>query len=86
VEFPPELQEVPNLASWMREEIRSHIAQGGVLEDQDALHLLVLPSLFASRYTKMKAYGNHYKVFMNTYGNTSATYDSGVASVFHQEH
>jgi hypothetical protein len=33
----------------------------------------------------MKAYKNHYKVFINTYGNTSATYDSGVASIFHQE-
>ncbi len=86
VEFPPEFQEVQNLASWVCEAIRSHIAQGGVLEDQDVLHLSVLPSLFALRYTKMKAYGNHYKVFMNTYGNTNATYDAGVASVFHQEH
>jgi hypothetical protein len=86
VEFPPEFQEVQNLASWVCEAIRSHIAQGGVLEDQDVLHLSVLPSLFALRYTKMKAYGNHYKIFMNTYGNTSATYDAGVASVFHQEH
>jgi hypothetical protein len=56
-----------------------------VLEDQDALHLSVLPSLFASRYTKMKAYGNHYKVFINTCGDTSATYNSGVALVFQQE-
>jgi hypothetical protein len=85
VEFPPELQEVQNLASWVREAIRSHIAQGGVLEDQDALHLSVLPSPFASRYTRMKAYGNRYRVSINTTNNTSATYDSGVASVFHQE-
>ncbi len=85
VEFPQELQEVQNLASWVCEAIRSHITQGGVLEDQDALHLSVFPSLFASRYTKMKAYGNHYRVSIDTYGNTSATYDSGVASVFHQE-
>ncbi len=63
MEFPLELKEVQNLASWVREAIRSHIAQGGVLEDQDALHLSILPSLFAPRYTKMKAYGNHYRVF-----------------------
>jgi hypothetical protein len=85
MEFPPELQKVQNLASWVCEAIRSHITQGGVLEDQDAFHLSVLPSLFASRYTKMTAYGNHHKVSIETYGNTSATYDSGVASVFHQE-
>ncbi len=85
VEFPPELQEVQNLASWVREVVRSHIAQGGVLEDQDALHLSVLPSPFALRYTRMKAYGNHYRVSINTTDNTSATYDFGVASVFHQE-
>jgi hypothetical protein len=85
VEFPPKLQEVQNLASWVCEAIRSHIAQGGVLEDQDALHLSVLPSPFASRYTRMKAYGNHYRISINTTDNTSATYDSGVASVFHQQ-
>jgi hypothetical protein len=56
-----------------------------VFEDQDALHLSILPSILASRYTKMKAYGNHYKVFIDTYGNTSVTYDFGVASIFHQK-
>jgi hypothetical protein len=81
VEFPPKLQEVQNLASWVREAIRSHVTQGGVLEDHDAFHLSILPSFFASRYTKMKAYGNHYRVFIDTYGNTSATYDYGVALV-----
>jgi hypothetical protein len=85
VEFPPELQKVQNLASWVREAIWSHITQGDMLEDQDALHLLVLPSPFASRYTRMKAYGNHYRVSINTTDNTSATYNYGVASVFHQE-
>jgi len=69
----------------MREAIRSHVTQGGVLEDQDTLHLSVLPSIFASRYTKMKAYGNHYKVFIDTYGNTSATYNYAVVSIFHQK-
>ncbi len=85
MKFPPELQEVQNLASWVREAIWSHVTQGGVLEDQDAFHLSVLPSLFASRYTKMKTYGNHYRVFIDTYGNTNALDDYGVASVFHQE-
>jgi len=56
-----------------------------MLEDQNALHLSVLPSFFGSRYTKMKAYGNHYRVFIDTYGSTNATYDSGVVSIFHQE-
>jgi len=85
VEIPPKLQEVQNLASWVHEAIWTHIAQGGVLEDQDAFHLLVLPSLFASRYTKVKAYGNHCRVFINTYGNTSATYNFRITSIFHQE-
>jgi hypothetical protein len=68
VEFPPEFQEVQNVASWVREAIQSHVTQGGVLEDQDAIHLSIFPSLFASRYKKMKAYGNHYRVFIDTYG------------------
>jgi len=53
VEFPLELQEVQNLASWVREAIWSHVTQGGVLKVQDALHLSVFPSIFASRYKKM---------------------------------
>ncbi len=85
MEFPLEFQEMQNLVSWVREAIRSHLTQGGVFEDQDALHLSIFPSLLASRYTKMKSYGNHYIVFIDTYGNTSATYDSRVALVFHQE-
>jgi hypothetical protein len=85
VKFPPKFQKVQNLASWVCEAIQSHVTQGVVLEDQDALHLSNFPSLFASRYTKMKAHGNHYRVFIDTYGNTSATYDFGVASIFHQK-
>ncbi len=41
IEFPLKLQEVETLANWVHDAIQDHIAQGGVLEDEGAMHLLV---------------------------------------------
>jgi hypothetical protein len=60
------------------------MANGNVLDEMDAYHLSIKPSSDASRYTLMKAYGNHYRVIGETNVNTMATYDYGVASVFQQ--
>ncbi len=74
-----------NFAGWVRDAIQNHVAQGGALEDEDAIHLSIRPQLFASRYTIFKAYGNHYRVSLDTHGTTMATYDSKVALIFQQE-
>ncbi len=51
------------------------------LEDLDMVLLCGKPSHIVTWYTRMKAYGNHYKV---EYSKTRLlqTYDSGIASVF----
>jgi len=56
--------------------------QGGDLKDEDAIHMLIRPHFFATKYTRIKAYGNHYRVFMDTHGITMATYDLKMALVF----
>jgi hypothetical protein len=60
------------------------MADGNVLDEMDAYHLLIKPSSDASQYTHMKAYGNHYRVIGETNVNRMATYDCGVASIFQQ--
>jgi len=62
--------------------MRTHMANGNVLDEMDAYHLSIKPNSDASRYTQMKAYGNHYRVIGETNVNTMATYDCGVASMF----
>lgn len=55
-------------------------------QGMDFMHLSIQPQFYASRYTWIRAYGNHFKVCGNTHMNTSmATYDSGVAFVFQQQ-
>jgi hypothetical protein len=44
------------------------------------------PQMTASRYAKVRAYGNHYKVIIDNEATTMATYDSRVASIFQQPH
>jgi hypothetical protein len=84
VEFPPELQEVENFANWVHEAIRNRVAQGSLLEDEDAIHPSIQPQFSTSIYIKLKAYGNHYRVSLDAHGTTMAAYDSGVTSVFQQ--
>jgi hypothetical protein len=82
IKYPVELAKVQELAEWVREAVRTHMANGNVLDEMDAYHLSIKPSSDASRYTRMKAYGNHYRVIGETNVNTMATYDCEVASMF----
>jgi hypothetical protein len=50
-------------------------------DDMDKLLLTSKPSQIATRYTRMKAFGNHFRVADES-STRMQTYDSGVASVF----
>ncbi|CAK9271840.1 unnamed protein product [Sphagnum jensenii] len=50
----------------------------------DVMQLSMKPQMTASRYAKVRAYDNHYRVTTNNEATTMATYDSGVTSVFQQ--
>jgi len=44
--------------SWIRNVIRTQLAEGNILDDMDVYHLSMKPKFEAFKYTKMKAYGN----------------------------
>jgi hypothetical protein len=66
---------------WVKEGVRQMPLQTSNAEEMD-LHLLCRrPSQRATRYTGMKAFGNHFRV-QDRRTDHLLTYDSGVASVF----
>jgi hypothetical protein len=56
----------------------------GNLDCLDALLLCNKPSQVALRYTRMKAYGNHFRMD-DPKNRFLQTYDSGIASMFEQQ-
>jgi hypothetical protein len=84
IQFLDELLELTELATWVRIAVRNHIANGGKIEDMDVMQLSMKPQMTTSRYAKVRAYGNHYKVTTDNEATTMATYDSGVAFIFQQ--
>jgi hypothetical protein len=48
----------------------------------DVMQLSMKPQMTASRYAKVRAYNNHYKVTIDYEATTMATYDFGVAFTF----
>jgi hypothetical protein len=66
---------------WVRGAVQSTELDVNNAEDMDRLLLTTKPSQKATRYTRMKAFGNHFRVDDESSGRMQ-TYDSGVASVF----
>jgi hypothetical protein len=48
MKYPVNLAEVQELAEWVREAVRTHMANGNVLDEMDAYHLSSKPSFDAS--------------------------------------
>jgi hypothetical protein len=75
-------QEIPTFARWLLDHVRIQMANG-VVVNPDMVVYFRPPSTSAYTYNNMWAYGNHYKVDVETWP-THATYDSGVACIFMQ--
>ena len=75
-------RDIPNFEKWIREAMHRHPVDTNNADDMDLVLLCNRPSQVATRYTRMKAYGNHFQVD-DAQSATLQTYDSGVASVFH---
>jgi REP element-mobilizing transposase RayT len=61
--FPGHLGKVEQLAKWVRKTIHAH--QAAILDmtiDLDFIHLFVPPNFTVLKYSKMKAYGNHFRI------------------------
>jgi hypothetical protein len=72
---------IPSFEEWIRGAIGPHCIDVTNPEDMDRLLMCTKPSQKATRYTRMKAFGNHFRVDDDT-SSRLQTYDSGVASVF----
>jgi hypothetical protein len=79
-------QEVnPNISAfknWIKDVVRNHPIDPNDEDDMNRVLMCSRPSQLTTRYTRMKAYGNHFRV-EDQQSRTLKTYDSGVASVFH---
>ena len=67
---------------WVKDAVHRQPVDPNNADDMDRVLLCGRPSQLATRYTRMKAYGNHFRV-EDRQSSTLQTYDSGVASVFH---
>jgi hypothetical protein len=75
-------QDIPTFARWLLDHVKIPMVNG-VVVDPDMVVYFHPPSTLAYTYNNMWAYGNHYKVDVETWP-THATYDSGVACIFRQ--
>jgi hypothetical protein len=66
------------LATWVHVAIQNHIANGGKIEDMDVMQLSMKPQMNASRYAKVNAYDNHYRVTTNNEAITMANMTLGL--------
>ncbi len=71
----------PPFTEWVRSVVHGHPIDPNNEDELDAMLLCNKPSQTATRYTKMKAYKNHFRV-EDSKSNQLQTYDSGVAFVF----
>jgi hypothetical protein len=74
------------LATWVQVAIWNHIADGGRIEDMDVMQFSMKPQMTTSRYAKVKAYGNHYRVTIDNEATIMATCDFGVAYIYSNNH
>ena len=72
---------IPPFEDWIKGAIGPHSIDITSADDMDALLMCTKPSQKTTRYTCMKAFGNHFRVEDDT-SRRLLTYDSGVASVF----
>jgi hypothetical protein len=66
---------------WVRKAVHDHPQDPNNNDDMDRILLCSRPSQKTTRYTRMRAFGNHFRV-EDSHSAVSQTYDSGVASIF----
>jgi hypothetical protein len=71
------------MAKWVRDAICNHQVASGFNIDPYLIHFSIPPSFTTFKYSKMKAYENHFLVD-NDHNNLLVTYNCGVAGIFQQ--
>jgi hypothetical protein len=79
VQYPEELRPLPAYEKWILSAI-SDVINDGEKIDEEIIQLSIPPTLKATTYRSMFAYGNHIRV--KSAETHQITMDSGVAAVF----
>jgi len=66
---------------WVKKAVHTHPHDPNNGDDMDRILLCSRPSQKATRYTRMRAFGNHFRV-EDSQSALLQTYDSGIASIF----
>jgi hypothetical protein len=74
----------PPFANWIKGVIHGKELDLNNLNDLDTMLLCNKPSQVALRYTRLKAYGNHFRMD-DPKNKFLQTYDNAIASIFEQQ-
>jgi hypothetical protein len=72
---------IPAFDVWVRRAVHNHPHDSSNSDDMDRILLCSRPSQKATRYTRMRAFGDHFRV-EDSQSALLQTYDSGIASIF----
>jgi hypothetical protein len=75
---------IPPFAKWVKGVVHAQHMDLGNPKDLDVVLLCNKPSQVATHYTRMKTYGNHFRV-EDSKKKLLQTYDSGITFVFEQQ-
>ena len=83
-QWKDEMTENPNIDTfdvWVRKTVQNQPHEPNDIDSIDKILLVSRPSQKATRYTRMRAFGNHFRV-EDSQSALMETYDSGVAVIF----
>lgn len=78
--YPSDLCALPSFASWLRSHVQALRCNSFPIPT-DVVRLSAAPSKFVSSYSKMWAYGAHFRCDFGDIGATHATCDFGIANL-----
>ena len=81
-EYPPELAtDVPPFSAWLQGYVK-HAIDTAVDIDEDLVSIAQPPLSLALRFSRMWAYGNHYRTDNEQHCKRHSTYDSAICTIF----
>jgi hypothetical protein len=81
-EYPPHLAtNVPTFPAWLQGYVRNALETSADI-DEDLVRIANPPSRLALRFSRMWAYGNHFRTDNEQHARRHSTYDSAIATIF----
>lgn len=81
-EYPPDMAtDVPPFSAWLEAYVK-HAMDIGLDIDEDLVRIAQPPSRLALRFSRMWAYGNHFRTDNEQHCRRHSTYDSAICTIF----